>query len=200
MARNLSCRRPRERLLRRKPAISRGPLRRPLSRYFAMGACEFRGSPPGGDAAKLGENSAGSPHLQSELPVVAPGLLLESRRPRRVDEETHRNGQLPGTHMRPLRGSLSGWKIVLAFCAGAQTLMKQESRAADEAAAGKGGRQWVTQARRTRIRGSTNRPTDTHKRRRRSTNSHRREFCSSGSRNPLSILTGNGVWRSPGSG
>jgi hypothetical protein len=25
------------------------------------------------------ENAAGSPHLQTELPVVAPGLLLESR-------------------------------------------------------------------------------------------------------------------------
>ena len=37
-------------------------------------------------------NVAGSPHLQSELPVVAPGL---PRRPRRVDTEMRLNGQLP---------------------------------------------------------------------------------------------------------
>jgi hypothetical protein len=72
-----------------------------VSQAHKPGACEFRGSPPGGDAAKLGANAAGAPHLQSELPVVAPGLILEPRRPRRGDKETRLNGRLPGTHMRP---------------------------------------------------------------------------------------------------
>jgi hypothetical protein len=32
-----------------------------------LGACEFRGSPPGRDAAKPGANAAGSPRLQRNV-------------------------------------------------------------------------------------------------------------------------------------
>jgi hypothetical protein len=91
---------------RQQPAKRREALRTfptSESRAYAGGAHVSSGDRRPGETAKLGENAAGSPHLQSELPVVAPGLPLESRRPRRGDKETRLNGQLPGTHMRPCR-------------------------------------------------------------------------------------------------